>query len=71
MSVDEARLFAEACNYVAGEQMIFYTDDMHVMGNNLHFGNILKLTELGLIIWDSNLTYTAHWNDIESRYTFS
>ena len=62
MSVGEAKLFAEACNYVAAERMIFYTDDMHVMGNNLHFGNILKLAELGLIIWSPNLTYTRHWN---------
>lgn len=69
MSVGEAKLFAEACNYVAAEQMIIYTDDMHVMGNNLHFGNILKMAELGLIIWSPNLTYTRHW-DSPDRMTF-
>ena len=69
MSVGEAKLFAEACNYVAAERMIFYTDDMHVMHNNLHFGNILKLAELGLIIWSPNLTHTRHWND-PKRMTF-
>ena len=63
MSVGEAKLFAEACNYVAAERMILYTEDMHVMGNNLHFGNILKLAELGLVMWSPDLTYTRHWND--------
>ena len=61
MSVGEAKLFAEACNYIAAERMIIYTVDMHVMGNNMHLGNILKLAELGLIIWSPNLTYTAEW----------
>ena len=70
MSVDEATLFAEACNYVAAERMIIYTNDMHVMGNSLHFGNILKLAELGLIIWSPDLTYTAHWNDINGDWSF-
>ena len=69
MSVGEAKLFAEACNYVAAERMILYTDDMHVMHNNLHFGNILKLAELGLIMWSPNLTHTRHWNDPD-RMTF-
>ena len=62
MSVREARLFAEACNYVAAGQMIIYTDDMHVMGNNLHLGNILKLAELGLIMWSPDSPYTAEWH---------
>ena len=70
MSVGEATLFAEACNYVAAEVMIIYTNDMHVMGNNLHFGNILKLAELGLIIWSPDLTYTAQWNDIDRDWAF-
>ena len=70
MSVGEARLFAEACNYVVKERMIIYTDDMHVMGNNLHLGNILKLTELGLIMSDSDLTYTAHWDEIDRDWAF-
>ena len=69
MSVDEAKLFAEACNYVLAERMIIYTDDMHVMGNNMHFGNILKLAELGLIMWSPNLSYIRHWND-PNRYAF-
>ena len=69
MSSGEAKLFAEACNYVAAEQMIIYTEDMHVMGNNLHFGNILKLAELGVIIWSPNLTYIRHWNSA-NRMTF-
>ena len=69
MSVGEAKLFTEACNYVAAERMIIYTDDMHVMGNNLHFGNILKLAELGLIIWSPDLTYIRHWNN-PNRMTF-
>lgn len=69
MSVGEAKLFAEACNYVAAERMIIYTDDMHVMGNNLHFDNILKLAELGLMIWSPNLTYSRHWNSPD-RMTF-
>ena len=62
MSVGEARLFAEACNYVAAQRMIIYTNDMHVMGNNLHLGNVLKLAELGLLMWTPDLTYTAEWN---------
>ena len=70
MSIGEARLFAEASNYVAAERMIIYTDDMHVMGNNLHFGNILKLAELGLIIWSPNLIYTAEWNSTDRDMAF-
>jgi len=70
MSVAEAKLFAEACNYVAKEQMIIYTDEMTVMGNNLHFGNILKLAELGLIIWSPDLTYRAEWNRTDRDMAF-
>lgn len=70
MSVAEAKLFAEACNYVVAKQMIIYTDEMHVMTNSLHFSNILTLTELGLIMWDSNLTHTAHWDEINRDWTF-
>ena len=70
MSVGEAKLFAEACNYVAAGRMIIYTDDMHIMGNNLHFGNILKLAELGLIIWSPNLTYTAEWHSPDRNMAF-
>ena len=62
MSVGEAKLFAEACNYVAAERVIIYTDDMHVMHNNMHFGNILKLAELGLIMWSPGLNHIRHWN---------
>ena len=69
MSVGEAKLFAEACNYVTAERMIIYTEDMHVMGNNMHFGNILKLAELGLIIWSPDLNYTRHW-DSPDRMAF-
>ena len=36
LNAGEANLFAEACEYVAAEWMIIYTDDMRVMGNNLH-----------------------------------
>ena len=70
MSVGEAKLFAEACNYVAAERMIIYTDDMHVMHNNMHFGNILKLAELGLIMWSPDLTYTAEWNRTDRDMAF-
>ena len=70
MSVGEARLFAEACNYVASERMIIYTDDMHIMGNPLHLGNILRLAELGLIVWSPGLTYTAEWNRTDETMTF-
>jgi len=70
MNVGEARLFAEACNYVAAERMIIYTDDMHVMGNNLHLGNILKLAELGLLMWTPDLTYTADWLRRDSDMVF-
>lgn len=61
LSVGEAKLFAEVCNYVAAERMIIYSEDMHVMGNNLHLGNILKLAESGLVMWTPDLTYTAEW----------
>ena len=70
MSVREARLFAEASSYVAAGRMIIYTDDMHVMGNNLHLGNILKLAELGLIMWTPDLTYTADWLRTDREMTF-
>ena len=70
MSVGEARLFDEACNYVAAGKMIIYTRDMHVMGNNLHFDNVIKLDELGLVVWASDLTYTAEWNRTDRNMTF-
>ena len=70
LNVGEANLFAEACEYVAAERMIIYTDDMHVMGNNLHLGNMLKLAELGLIMWTPGLTYTAEWNRADRNMAF-
>lgn len=70
LNVGEANLFTEACEYVAAERMIIYTDDMHVMGNNLHLGNMLKLAELGLIMWAPGLTYTAEWNRADRNMAF-
>lgn len=70
MSVGEAKLFAEACNYVAAERMIIYTDDMQFMDNNLHFSNILNLAELGLVLWHPNLTYIARWHQGDCHMTF-
>ena len=70
MSVSEAKLFAEACNYVASKRMIIYTDDMHLMGNNLSLGNVLRLAELGLLMWTPDLTYTAEWNRTDHDMAF-